>query len=209
MKKLLILPAACAAVLASLVPSATAVTGNYQDDFVHDYVGLLVFYHIEAPDGERRHLQPPLLGDADLADGVGRDGGPLHGRCRRRPHLLGAVGGSELQARPPSAGSAATRRRATRTLHSLGPADTSTFGRADNYGFHNFGGFPNTLDVGVVVLDAAVHRAVGPVRPAACADRRDRHVRGDAEESRMRASRIERLRLLRPGPVCPCPSASG
>ena len=44
MKKLLILAAACAAVLASLVPSATAVTGNYQKDFVHDYVGLLVFY---------------------------------------------------------------------------------------------------------------------------------------------------------------------
>ena len=44
MKKLLILAAACAAVLTSLVPSATAITGNYQKDFVHDYVGLLVFY---------------------------------------------------------------------------------------------------------------------------------------------------------------------
>ena len=44
MKKLLILAAACAAMLASLVPSATAITGNYQKDLVHDYVGLLVFY---------------------------------------------------------------------------------------------------------------------------------------------------------------------
>jgi hypothetical protein len=44
MKKLLTLAAACAAVLALLVPSATAITGNYQKDFVHDYVGLVVFY---------------------------------------------------------------------------------------------------------------------------------------------------------------------
>ena len=44
MKKLLTLAAACAAVLALVVQSATAITGNYQKDFVHDYVGLLVFY---------------------------------------------------------------------------------------------------------------------------------------------------------------------
>lgn len=46
MKKLLILAAACAAVLASLVPSATAVTGNYQDDFVHDNVGQIGRAHV-------------------------------------------------------------------------------------------------------------------------------------------------------------------
>ena len=49
MKKLLTLAAACAAVLALVVPSATAITGNYQKDFVHDYVGLLVFYTSRTP----------------------------------------------------------------------------------------------------------------------------------------------------------------
>ena len=32
--------------------SATAITGTYQDDFVHDYVGLLVFYDFDDPDGD-------------------------------------------------------------------------------------------------------------------------------------------------------------
>ena len=31
-----------------------------------------------------------------------------------------------------------------------------TFSVADNYGFHNFEGYPNTLDAGVVVLDEPV-----------------------------------------------------
>src|SRR3712207_708950 len=33
-----------AAAVATFASSASAVTGNYQKDFVHDYVGLIVFY---------------------------------------------------------------------------------------------------------------------------------------------------------------------
>lgn len=149
MKKLLILAAASAAVLASLVPSATAVTGNYQDDFVHDYVGLLVFYTEPDANGDifshrcsGTLISPTVVVTAGhCAEGV--DEGRIYWAQSAAPNYsptaFGGLGGDPTTGYP---------------YFDFGPADTSTFSRADNYGFHNFGGFPNTHDVGVVVLDA-------------------------------------------------------
>ena len=44
MLKRFVLLAALAAALVSFAGSAGAITGNYYDDFVHDNVGLVVFY---------------------------------------------------------------------------------------------------------------------------------------------------------------------
>ena len=149
MKKLLILAAACAAVLASLVPSATAITGNYQKDFVHDYVGLLVFYDFEDPDGDGDIFVQRCSGTL-LADRVtvvtaghcveGLDDGRIYWAQSAAPNYdpaaFGGLGGDPTTGYP---------------YFDYGPADTSTFSRADNYGY--YGGFPNTKDVGVVILD--------------------------------------------------------
>ena len=149
MKKLLILAAACAAVLTSLVPSATAITGNYQKDFVHDYVGLLVFYDFEDPDGDGDIFVQRCSGTL-LADQVtvvtaghcveGLDDGRIYWAQSAAPNYdpaaFGGLGGDPTTGYP---------------YFDYGPADTSTFSRADNYGY--YGGFPNTKDAGVVILD--------------------------------------------------------
>ena len=149
MKKLLILAAACAAVLASLVPSATAVTGNYQDDFAHDYVGLLVFYTAPDANGDifshrcsGTLISPRIVVTAGhCTEGV--DKGRIYWAQSAAPNYsptaFGGLGGDPTTGYP---------------YEDFGQPDTSTFSRADNYGFHNFDGFPNTRDVGVVVLDA-------------------------------------------------------
>lgn len=149
MKKLLILAAACAAVLASLVPSATAVTGNYQKDFVHDYVGLLVFYTAPDANGDifshrcsGTLISPTVVVTAGhCTEGV--DNGRIYWAQSAAPNYsptaFGGLGGDPTTGYP---------------YFDYGTPDTSTFSRADNYGFHNFAGFPNTRDVGVVVLDA-------------------------------------------------------
>ena len=49
MRKYLLLLAALGAAVAALAGSAGAITGNYTDDFVHDNVGLLVFYTPNTP----------------------------------------------------------------------------------------------------------------------------------------------------------------
>ena len=51
MRKYLLLLAALGAAVAALAGSAGAITGNYTDDFVHDNVGLLVFYTPNTPAG--------------------------------------------------------------------------------------------------------------------------------------------------------------
>ena len=148
MKKLLILAAACAAVLTSLVPSATAITGNYQKDFVHDYVGLLVFYTEPDANGDifshrcsGTLISPTVVVTAGhCTEGV--DDGRIYWAQSAAPNYspsaFGGLGGDPTTGYP---------------YADFGPPDTSTFSRADNYGFHDFGGFPNTHDVGVVVLD--------------------------------------------------------
>jgi Trypsin len=145
-KKLLSLAAACAAVLSLLVPSATAITGNYQKDFVHDYVGLVVFYSDEDPNDPFSHrcsgtlISPTVVVTAGhCTEGV--DDGRIYWAQsvapNYDPNAFGGLGGDETTGYP---------------YEDRGPVDTSTFSRADNYGF--YGGFPDTKDVGVVVLDA-------------------------------------------------------
>jgi Trypsin len=147
MKKLLTLAAACAAVLALLVPSASAITGNYQDDFVHDYVGLLVFYTEPNEQGDifshrcsGTLISPTVVVTAGHCT-TGVDEGRIYwaqsAAPNYDPNAFGGLGGDPTTGYP---------------YFDFGPADTSTFSRADNFGY--LAGFPNTEDVGVVVLDS-------------------------------------------------------
>ena len=58
MLKRSVLLAVIAAAVVSFVGPAGAITGNYQDDFVHDNVGLLVFYTPNAPAGTNASVPP-------------------------------------------------------------------------------------------------------------------------------------------------------
>ncbi len=123
---------------------AAAITYNYQKDFVHDFVGLVVFY--TTPDPETGDpfshrcsgslISPTIFVTAGhCTEGV--DEGRIYFQQsvapNYDPNAFGGWGGDPTTGYPYQNG--------------------VTFRRADNYGFAGFAGYPNTRDVGVVVLD--------------------------------------------------------
>ena len=144
MKKLLILAAACAAVLTSLVPSATAITGNYEKDFVNDAVGLVVFYSDADPNDPFSHRCSGTLISAKVLVTAGHC---TEGVDEGRVYFQQAVG--------PNYDPAAFGGKGGDPTTGYPYENGYTFSRADNYGFHNFAGFPDHRDVGVVILDGA------------------------------------------------------
>ena len=130
--------------MAAFAPSASAITGNYQEDFEHDYVGLIAFY--TTPDPETGDpfshrcsgtlISPTVMVTAGhCTEGV--DSGRVYFQQAVGPNYdpdaFGGLGGDPTTGYPYEGG--------------------VTFSRADNYGFHDFEGYPDTQDVGVVVLD--------------------------------------------------------
>jgi hypothetical protein len=150
LKKLITLAVAAAAFVALVVTPAGAITGNYHPDFEHDYVGLVVFYDYEDKDGDGdifSHrcsgslISPTVMVTAGhCTEGV--DAGRIYWAQSTSPNYdpsaFGGLGGDPTTGYP---------------YFDYGKKDTSLFSRADNYGFHNFEGYPNIKDVGVVVLD--------------------------------------------------------
>jgi Trypsin len=146
MSKRLALLAVLTAALLSFAGSAGAITGkNAQKDFTNDFVGLLVFY--TTPDPETGDPFSHRCSGSLLADRVtivtaghcteGVDEGRVYFQQAAAPNYdpnaFGGWGGDETTGYPYENG--------------------VEFHVADNYGFHNFAGYPNTKDVGVVVLD--------------------------------------------------------
>jgi V8-like Glu-specific endopeptidase len=146
MRKIAGLVAAAAGTLALIAASpANAITGNYSKDFEHDYVGLLVFY--TTPDPETGDpfshrcsgtlISPTVVLTAGhCTEGV--DEGRIYFQQSVAPNYdpeaFGGWGGDPTTGYPYQGG--------------------LTFHRADNYGFHDFEGYPENRDAGVVVLDA-------------------------------------------------------
>ena len=143
--RVVLLLAAAASTLAMVFATpAAAITGNYQKDFEHDYVGLLVFY--TTPDPETGDyfshrcsgtlISPTIIVTAGhCTEGV--ESGRVYFQQSVAPNYddeaFGGWGGDPTTGYPYSGG--------------------HTFSYAANYGFDNFAGYPNTQDVGVVVLD--------------------------------------------------------
>jgi Trypsin len=152
MLKRFMLLAGLAAALVTFAGSAGAITGNYQKDFVHDNVGLLVFYTTPDPvtgDPFSHRCSGTLISPTVMVtaghctDGV--DTGRVYFAQSAAPNYdptaFGGWGGDPTTGYPYQNG--------------------ITFSRADDYGFDNFAGFPEIHDVGVVVLDQPVVPANG------------------------------------------------
>ena len=150
MSKRTVLLAVLAAWLLSFAGSAGAITGNYSKDFVHDNVGLLVFYTPNTPAGEDpfSHRCSGTLISSTLMVTAGHctqgvDSGRVYFQQAAAPNYdpnaFGGWGGDPTTGYPYQNG--------------------VTFSRADNFGF--LLGFPETGDLGVVVLDTPVTPANG------------------------------------------------
>lgn len=143
MRRSLSILLAAFALTAGMVAPAGAITGNYQDDFVHSYVGLLVFYTTPAENGDpfSHRCSGSLISETVIVTAghctEGVDAGRVYFRQSVAPNYdpeaFGGWGGDETTGYP--------------YLNGV------TFHRADNYGFHDFEGYPENKDVGVVVLD--------------------------------------------------------
>jgi hypothetical protein len=125
---------------------AAAITGNAEEDFVHDYVGLLVFYTDDEPmtadhDPFSHRCSGSLISPTIIVTA---------GHCTEdvdfgRAYFVQAVGPNYS----PSSFFGHGGDETTGYPYQQG----YTFSVADNYGFHDFEGYPDTHDVGVVVLD--------------------------------------------------------
>ena len=148
MRRLLTLAVALVAFGVLMPSSAGAITGNYQKDFVHDYVGLLVFY-VDDPSTNggdpfshrcSGSLITPtvVLTAGHCTEGVGQGRIYLQQSVAPNydPSAFGGLGGDPTTGYP----------------YENGTEFHTTF----NYGFHDFDGFPDTHDAGLVILDQPV-----------------------------------------------------
>jgi hypothetical protein len=149
MRKRLAFAAAVAAAIGALSVAAGpagAITGNYEEDFEHDYVGLLVFYTDPDPvtgDIFSHRCSGTLISPTVIVTAghctEGVDEGRVYFQQEAAPNYdpdaFGGLGGDPTTGYPYEGG--------------------VTFSQADNYGFHNFEGYPENRDVGVVILDSA------------------------------------------------------
>jgi hypothetical protein len=141
MRRLLIVIATVLGLLTVSIPSAQAITGNFEPDFEHEYVGLVVFY--DANGDFLWRCSGSLLTDrVFLTAGHCADLG--EGAVSARVYFEQDAGANydPVTMVDPVSGYPETGGITAHTLYS--------------YGFANFAGFPNTLDVGMVILDAPV-----------------------------------------------------
>lgn len=146
----------------SLVSPATAISGDYVEDFDHPFVGLIAFY------SDSRGTDDAFVGRCTgslLNDGTPQDGSRVFltaGHCTDN-----GAGGVNVSARVWFRQDAGARYDGNRDPLTGYPDkcidDKSekldacmTSREMYNYGFNNFAGFPNTRDVGIVILDKPV-----------------------------------------------------
>ena len=161
MRKRLVAALAALTVMAALASPAAAITGNYEEDFTHTYVGLLVFYTDDEPmtedhDPFSHRCSGSLISPTVMVTAGHCTEGVDHGRVyflqavgpNYSPNSFFGHGGDETTGYP--------------YLNGI------EFHVADNYGFHNFAGYPDTHDVGVVELASpATHTSTFGVLPSA------------------------------------------
>jgi hypothetical protein len=148
LKRTLLALAALAVALTVAVVPAGAITGNYEKDFVHDYVGLMVFYTTPDENGDifSHRCSGSLISPTTMVTAGHCTEGVEEGRVyfaqsvapNYDPDAFGGLGGDPTTGYP---------------YFDFGPKDSVTFHKTWNYGFHDFAGYPNIRDVGVVVLD--------------------------------------------------------
>jgi len=141
MRRALLLLTLVVGLLTAAGAPAQAITGNFTPDYEHEYVGLIVFY--DADGNFLWRCSGSLLTDTVfLTAGHCTDLG--EGAVSARVYFEQDAGANYDPATgvDPVSGYPETGGITASTLYS--------------YGFDNFAGFPNTLDVGLVILDAPV-----------------------------------------------------
>ena len=140
------------AALLAATSSAFGITGDWLEDNVHPYVGLVVFYNAQGTFLWRCSgslISPTKLVTAghcaDTAEGA--VSARVYFQQDAGAHFNPATGKDPITGYPEEC--------AAGTLGTL-CATASTVGQIHNYGFANFAGFPNTHDAGVVILDQAI-----------------------------------------------------
>jgi hypothetical protein len=155
MKKLLTLAAGLAAGLALLVTPAGAITGNYQEDFVHDYVGLIVFYDA---DGEFMWrcsgslIAPTVFLTAGHCTDQDAEESPTSARIYFRQDAGAHY--DPVTELDPKSGYPETCVNDPAVPD--GEEICVTASKLYDYGFDNFAGFPNHRDIGIAILDTPV-----------------------------------------------------
>jgi hypothetical protein len=145
MRRLVVLLAILLGMLATALP-AGAITGNYVEDFEHPFVGLVTFYDAE---GEYSHrcsgslLTPTVF----LTAGHCTDGATTARVYFQQD--AGAHYDPETEVDP------VTGYPEYCVDGTLG-VTCATSDELYNYGFDEFAGFPNTRDVGLVILDQPI-----------------------------------------------------
>jgi hypothetical protein len=141
LRRTLALIALAVALLALGTSPAGAITGNFQDDSVHTYVALIAFY--DANDEFTHRCSGSLLTPTVfLTAGHCTDAttGATHARLWFQQDA--GVGFDPATGTPAPSGYPVSSDVTSHQLH--------------NYGFANFAGFPNTRDVGLVILDRPI-----------------------------------------------------
>jgi secreted trypsin-like serine protease len=143
---------AFAALLAATTP-AFAITGDWIEDTVHPYVGLVVFYNKDGGFVWRCSgslISPTKLvtaghcTDAGTAEEPGAASARVYFQQDAGAHFDPSTGKDPVTGYPETC--------APGTLGTLCATSVSIH----NYGFANFAGFPNTHDVGVVILEQPI-----------------------------------------------------
>ena len=170
MRKLMLISATVVLALAVMVAPVAAITGNWVEDFEHPYVGLIVFYDTEGEFVWRCSgslLSPTVfLTAGHCTDSVG-DEGPGTGAATARVYFQQDAG---VNYDPATQVDPVTGYPETCAPGTLG-VTCATSDELYNYGFANFAGFPNTRDLGLVILDQAINLSeYGQLAPAGTLD---------------------------------------
>jgi len=151
MKRALLSLAAAVAMLAVAIAPVAAITKNFEPDPDHTFVGLVAFYNA---DGVFQHrctgelLAPTVL----LTAGHCTDNGTGGVNAFARVWFQEKAGAEYTAANGEDPVTGYPNKCAAGTLGTLCAESRLMY----NYGFDNFAGFPNTHDVGLVILDQPI-----------------------------------------------------
>lgn len=139
--------ASAAFLLSAFATPVHAITNNWVEDFEHPYVGLVVFYD---KDGEFIwRCSGSLIGPRTFLT-AGHCADTAEGAASARVYFQQDAGANFNGTEDPFTGY--PNRCAGTTLGSLCATSRELY----NYGFANFAGFPDTHDVGLVILDQSI-----------------------------------------------------
>jgi len=149
MRKILVLLVGLLMAMTVSATPAAAITGNFVKDFEHPYVGLVVFYDDE---GEFLHRCSGSLLTSTVFLTAGHCTDASTGAVSARVYFQQDAGANFDPATEVDPVSGYPETCAPGTLGTLCATSDELF----NYGFADFEGFPNTRDVGLVILDQEI-----------------------------------------------------